>query len=153
MRARQGSKRDDGDFIWFDFILFEFKPWLDDANQTGTWESSLPAACRRFAERCARTDSLCGGLSKTRLPLQSTRFVCSERCESVSPMACREAAIWTVEIGYTAQIWKEGSQFIAHAMPLDVAGSGATPLVRSPCRARRSGHTVSGHGTGAPNAQ
>lgn len=32
-----------------------------------------------------------------------------------------------MEIGYTIQIWSEGSQFIAHAMPLDVASSGATP--------------------------
>ena len=32
-----------------------------------------------------------------------------------------------MEIDYTVQIWREGSQFIAHAMPLDVASSGATP--------------------------
>ena len=30
-------------------------------------------------------------------------------------------------IDYTIQIWREGDQFIAHAMPLDVASSGATP--------------------------
>ena len=30
-------------------------------------------------------------------------------------------------IDYTIQIWREGNQFIAHAMPLDVASSGATP--------------------------
>ncbi len=32
-----------------------------------------------------------------------------------------------MDIDYTVQIWREGSQFIAHAMPLDVASSGATP--------------------------
>ena len=32
-----------------------------------------------------------------------------------------------MEIDYTVQIWREGSQFIAHAMPLDVASSGASP--------------------------
>jgi predicted RNase H-like HicB family nuclease len=31
------------------------------------------------------------------------------------------------DIEYTVQIWKEGSQFVAHAMPLDVMGSGKTP--------------------------
>ncbi len=30
-------------------------------------------------------------------------------------------------IAYTVQIWKEGDQFVAHAMPLDVMSSGATP--------------------------
>jgi predicted RNase H-like HicB family nuclease len=30
-------------------------------------------------------------------------------------------------IEYNAQIWKEGDQFIAHAMPLDVMSSGPTP--------------------------
>jgi predicted RNase H-like HicB family nuclease len=32
-----------------------------------------------------------------------------------------------MEIDYTVQIWREGRQYIAHAMPLDVASSGATP--------------------------
>ena len=32
-----------------------------------------------------------------------------------------------MEIGYNVQIWKEGDQFIAHAMPLDVASSGSSP--------------------------
>ncbi len=32
-----------------------------------------------------------------------------------------------MEIDYTVQIWREGGQFIAHAMPLDVASSGETP--------------------------
>ena len=32
-----------------------------------------------------------------------------------------------MDIDYTVQIWREGSQFIAHGMPLDVASSGATP--------------------------
>jgi len=29
-------------------------------------------------------------------------------------------------IEYTTQIWREGDQFIAHTMPLDVASSGAS---------------------------
>ncbi len=33
----------------------------------------------------------------------------------------------TKDIEYTVQIWKEGSQFVAHAMPLDVMSSGPTP--------------------------
>jgi predicted RNase H-like HicB family nuclease len=32
-----------------------------------------------------------------------------------------------MDIEYTVQIWKEGTQFIAHAMPLDVMSSGKTP--------------------------
>ncbi len=32
-----------------------------------------------------------------------------------------------MQIHYTVQVWREGDQFIAHAMPLDVASSGATP--------------------------
>jgi len=32
-----------------------------------------------------------------------------------------------MDIDYTVQIWREGAQFIAHAMPLDVASSGPTP--------------------------
>lgn len=32
-----------------------------------------------------------------------------------------------MNIEYTVQIWKEGNQFVAHAMPLDVMSSGATP--------------------------
>ena len=34
-----------------------------------------------------------------------------------------------MEIDYTVQIWREGGQFIAHAMPLDVASSGPTPQI------------------------
>lgn len=30
-------------------------------------------------------------------------------------------------IACTVQIWKEGSQFVAHAMPIDVVSSGNTP--------------------------
>ena len=33
----------------------------------------------------------------------------------------------TTDIEYTVQIWKEGNQFVAHAMPLDVMSSGKTP--------------------------
>ncbi len=32
-----------------------------------------------------------------------------------------------LNIEYTVQIWKEGDQFVAHAMPLDVISSGKTP--------------------------
>ena len=32
-----------------------------------------------------------------------------------------------MDIEYHVQIWKEGDQFIAHAMPLDVASSGSSP--------------------------
>jgi hypothetical protein len=32
-----------------------------------------------------------------------------------------------MDIEYTVQIWQEGDQFIAHAMPLDVMSSEATP--------------------------
>jgi predicted RNase H-like HicB family nuclease len=32
-----------------------------------------------------------------------------------------------MNIEYTVQIWKEGTQFVAHAMPLDVMSSGQTP--------------------------
>jgi predicted RNase H-like HicB family nuclease len=32
-----------------------------------------------------------------------------------------------MDIEYTVYIWKEGNQFVAHAMPLDVMSSGKTP--------------------------
>jgi predicted RNase H-like HicB family nuclease len=32
-----------------------------------------------------------------------------------------------MNIEYTVQIWNEGDQFVAHAMPLDVMSSGRTP--------------------------
>ena len=32
-----------------------------------------------------------------------------------------------MNVEYTAQIWQEGDQFIAHAMPLDVMSAGRTP--------------------------
>ena len=32
-----------------------------------------------------------------------------------------------MNIDYTVQIWQEGAQFIAHAMPLDIMSSGASP--------------------------
>jgi predicted RNase H-like HicB family nuclease len=32
-----------------------------------------------------------------------------------------------MRIDYTVQIWREGNQYVAHAMPLDVASSGGTP--------------------------
>ncbi len=32
-----------------------------------------------------------------------------------------------MDIDYTVQIWREGGQFIAHAMPLDVASCGTSP--------------------------
>ncbi len=32
-----------------------------------------------------------------------------------------------MKLDYTVQVWKEDQQFIAHAMPLDIASSGATP--------------------------
>lgn len=31
-----------------------------------------------------------------------------------------------MKLHYTVQVWKEGIQYIAHAMPLDVASSGAS---------------------------
>jgi predicted RNase H-like HicB family nuclease len=33
----------------------------------------------------------------------------------------------SMNIEYTVQIWNEGDQFVAHAMPLDVMSSGRTP--------------------------
>ena len=32
-----------------------------------------------------------------------------------------------VNVDYTVQIWKEGHQYMAHAMPLDVMSAGLTP--------------------------
>ncbi len=32
-----------------------------------------------------------------------------------------------MNIEYTVQVWREGSQFVAHATPLDVMSSGTTP--------------------------
>ena len=33
----------------------------------------------------------------------------------------------TLNIEYSAQIWKEGNQYIAHALPLDVISAGPSP--------------------------
>ena len=32
-----------------------------------------------------------------------------------------------MRIEYTVQVWHEGNQYVAHAMPLDVASSGDSP--------------------------
>ena len=32
-----------------------------------------------------------------------------------------------MNIDYTVNVWREGDQFVAHAMPLDVASSGPDP--------------------------
>ena len=32
-----------------------------------------------------------------------------------------------LNIDYTIQLWREGPQYVAHAMPLDVMSAGATP--------------------------
>ena len=32
-----------------------------------------------------------------------------------------------VNVDYTVQIWQEGHQYVAHAMPLDVMSTGRTP--------------------------
>jgi len=32
-----------------------------------------------------------------------------------------------MKLDYLVQVWQEGSQFVAHAMPIDVASSGETP--------------------------
>jgi predicted RNase H-like HicB family nuclease len=32
-----------------------------------------------------------------------------------------------MKIDYTVQVWREGQQYVAHAMPLDVASAGETP--------------------------
>jgi predicted RNase H-like HicB family nuclease len=44
-----------------------------------------------------------------------------------TPWFPKGAIICSMHIEYTVQIWKEGSQFVAHAMPLDVMSSGKTP--------------------------
>jgi len=35
------------------------------------------------------------------------------------------------KIDYTVQVWQEGKQFVAHAMPLDVMSCGPTPELAS----------------------
>ena len=35
------------------------------------------------------------------------------------------------KIEYTVQVWQEGKQFVAHAMPLDVMSCGPTPTAAS----------------------
>jgi len=32
-----------------------------------------------------------------------------------------------MRVDYTVHIWKEGSQYVAHAMPIDVVSAGGTP--------------------------
>lgn len=32
-----------------------------------------------------------------------------------------------LKIDYTVQLWREGDQYVAHAMPLDIMSSGKTP--------------------------
>ena len=41
---------------------------------------------------------------------------------------CAEGScVSKVNVDYTVQIWKEGHQYVAHAMPLDVMSAGLTP--------------------------
>lgn len=39
----------------------------------------------------------------------------------------QSSANGAINVDYTVQIWEEGNQFVAHAMPLDVISSGKTP--------------------------
>ena len=43
------------------------------------------------------------------------------------PIESQKGGEMIQDIEYTVQIWKEGNQFVAHAMPLDVMSSGGTP--------------------------
>lgn len=43
------------------------------------------------------------------------------------PIENQKGGEMTQDIEYTVKIWKEGNQFVAHAMPLDVMSSGSTP--------------------------
>ena len=55
-----------------------------------------------------------------------------------------------MEIDYTVQVWREGGQFVAHAMPLDVASSGPTPVAARAAldeAVRLFLQTARGHGT------
>ena len=38
------------------------------------------------------------------------------------------------KIEYTVQVWQEGKQFVAHAMPLDVMSCGSTPAASQALR-------------------
>lgn len=42
-------------------------------------------------------------------------------------MRAASGTIILMKIDYTVQIWKEGDQFVAHAVPLDVISCGSTP--------------------------
>ena len=37
-----------------------------------------------------------------------------------------------MRIDYTVQIWREGAQYVAQAMPVDVVSAGSTPDQRAP---------------------
>jgi hypothetical protein len=55
-----------------------------------------------------------------------------------------------MKLEYTVQIWREGDQYVAHAMPIDVASSGDSPesarhAVDEAVKLFLS--TASGHGT------
>lgn len=55
-----------------------------------------------------------------------------------------------MKLEYSVQIWREDNQFIAHAMPIDVASSGETPeLARLAVDEAVTGFllTASDHGT------
>jgi predicted RNase H-like HicB family nuclease len=55
-----------------------------------------------------------------------------------------------VQIEFTVQTWREGNQYIAHAMPLDVASAGPTPAAARTAldeAVRLFLRTAEGHGT------
>ena len=55
-----------------------------------------------------------------------------------------------MQIEFTVQTWREGNQFIAHAMPLDVASAGPTPAAARAAldeAVRLFLRTAEGHGT------
>jgi predicted RNase H-like HicB family nuclease len=55
-----------------------------------------------------------------------------------------------MKIDYTVQVWREGKQYIAHAMPLDVASFGETPEAARQAMdeaVRLFLSTAAGHGT------
>lgn len=55
-----------------------------------------------------------------------------------------------MKLDFTVQVWREGDQFVAHAMPIDVASSGSTPEAARQAvdeAVRLFLATAAGHGT------
>lgn len=92
-----------------------------------TWkkgETMLPEGALKLLENAGITFKVIG--PATYAHFEPVRDVASCDENGLVQAGARES-VRPMNIDYTVNIWREGGQYVGHAMPLDVASSGADP--------------------------